>query len=95
MRFENFFGRGQSLRERFEGSEGACRSWKRRRAVSAGYLNRASWLRQDAAYLTNALKSETSKFVILDASCNPLVRREDGSAGVKEVIKNKSEGRSS
>jgi len=57
-----------------------------------GFLQRAGWLRQDAAYLTNALKSETSKFVILDASCNPLVRKEDGSAGVRDVIKNKSEG---
>ena len=60
-----------------------------------GFLQRAGWLRQDAAYLTNALKSETSKFVILDASCNPLVRKEDGSAGVRDVIKNKSEGWSS
>lgn len=37
-------------------------------------------------------KSEKSKFVILDGTCNPLVRKEDGSAGVKEAIKNKIEG---
>lgn len=59
---------------------------------SRGYLNRASWLRQDVEYLTNACKSDKSKFVILDAACNPLVRREDGSSGVKDVIKNKIEG---
>lgn len=59
----------------------------------AGFLNRASWLRQDGDYLTKACKSDEAKFVILDGTSNPLVRKEDRSKGVKDVVKEKLEGR--
>lgn len=71
---------------------GRCVALKTDVGHCLGFLNRASWLRQDQAYLTEALKNEKSRFLILDGACNPLLRREDGSTGVQDVIKNKIEG---
>ena len=61
-------------------------------AQRPGFLNRASWLRQDGDYLTKACKSDEARFVILDGTSNPLVRKEDRSKGVKDVVKEKLEG---
>lgn len=63
---------------------GTPRSTQARRATHAvnfyagGHLNRASWLRESAAYLNKALVRPDTRFVLLSQG-NPLVRRNDAS----------------
>lgn len=63
---------------------GTPRSTQARRATDAvnfyagGHLNRASWLRESAAYLNKALVRPDTRFVLLNQG-NPLVRRNDAS----------------
>ena len=93
-RFENFFGRGESESHRVAARKRGCAPLTPAcmAAQRPGFLNRASWLRQDGDYLTKACKSDEARFVILDGTSNPLVRKEDRSKGVKDVVKEKLEG---
>lgn len=56
-----------------------------------GFLNRASWKREDVAYLTESCQSDKARFIILNEVSNPLVKA-GNSSSIKDVLAHKIEG---